>query len=95
MNTIRVYQNEYEASYQFKIEVVATELVEKAIINIERLSNEGWAYGIGDLLEQNSNLEAKVLESLKGWEKGWEISEQDLITLGNSLPLLIKALRII
>lgn len=79
---IKVYQNEYESGYQFKIEGDFTSLAQKALKDIERISNKGWAYGIGDLLEQNSNLEAVPLEDLNDWEKGWEMTEGTLVKLG-------------
>lgn len=79
---IKIYQNEYEAGYKFKAEGNTSDLAEKALKEIERISNKGWAYGIGDLLEQNSNLEAVPLEDLNDWEKGWEMTEGTLVKLG-------------
>lgn len=90
MNTIRVYQNEYEANYRFKVEGNVTDLSEKALLDVKRLSNKRWACGIGDLLEQNSNLEAKALEDLNGWEKGWEMPEKTMLALGIIASLTYK-----
>lgn len=90
---IKVYQNEHESGYQFKIEGDFTSLAQKALKDIERISNKGWAYGIGDLLEQNSNLEAVPLEDLNDWEKGWEMTEGTLVKLGEIAFLTYKKIK--
>lgn len=87
---IKIYQNEYESGYKFKAEGNTSGLAEKALKEIERISNKGWAFGIGDLLEQNSNLEAKTLEDLNGWEKGWQLTEETLVKLGEIAYLTYK-----